>query len=201
MIVTTFVAAANAASTTQQLTGCNLTPTSNHFSVNDGGTVLACDAGYSLLYGDSLTLSTEAAHNTVSVTPLPTNASTAVESQRLLVTGGRRTRPKVPSPSRILTQSRLSPRFLPTFPQFISTQWLNRVRVELVTCCQAASVFSERLSRFYGTRISVSPQNFMCEGTPEFNSTIQMYPGCSGGVAYDVLDSLRDYPGQLTARD
>ena len=62
----------------------------------------------------------------------------------------------------------------------------------------AASVFSERLSRFYGTRISVSPQNFMCEGTPEFNSTIQMYPGCSGGVAYDVLDSLRDYPGQLT---
>ena len=159
--------------------------------------MLACDAGYSLLYGDSLSFDRSCASY------CECDASTNQCEYCCRVTETSCFRREATTFGGTVTFSNVnSVEALPQLSTNFTAVHFNPM-IEQGACgashvLSAASVFSERLSRFYGTRVSVSPQNFMCEGTSQFNSTIQIYPGCSGGVAYDVLNSLRSYPGQLT---
>ncbi|KAI6659945.1 Papain-like cysteine peptidase [Oopsacas minuta] len=175
---------------------CNYT-SSNYFSIDSSSTVLSCDTGYSLLYVDSLSFFRKCSE----YCECDANTNNCEYCCKVTELSCYRRESVVVNTTISFTDIK-SIASLATLPTNYTATLRNPI-IDQGACgsshaISAASVFSERLSRFYGTMVSVSPQNFLCQGTSIFNSTINLYPGCSGGIAYDVLSSLSEYPGHLT---
>ena len=173
---------------------CNYTD-SNVFSIN--GTVdLLCGPGYSLLYVDSLSFYRSCAEYCL----CDSHTNNCQYCCRVTQSSCQRIDPFSSATAEVPVIYSV-----PSLPPFLTnyTANLRNPIIDQGACgashaISAASVFSERVSKHYGTAVYISPQNFLCSGDSMHNSTIQFYPGCSGGIAYNVLNSLRESPGWLS---
>ena len=164
------------------------------FSVNESET-LRCDAGYSLLYVDALSFHRSCAKYCV-CNSKTNNCQYCCKVTQFSCHRAGPLSDTVPVPI-IYSVASLPP--LPTdYTASLKNPIIDQGACGASHAVSASSVFSERVSRHYGPTVSVSPQNFLCSGASSQNSTIQFYPGCSGGIAYNVLNSLREGPGWLS---
>ena len=172
---------------------CNYT-VSNIFS--NGSVDLHCDPGYSLLYVDSLSFHRSCAEYCV-CDPQTSNCQYCCGVTQLSCHRADPSTSSAVDVPVIYSVPSLPP-FHTNYTANLQNPMLDQGACGASHAISAISVFSERVSELYGTTVFVSPQNFLCSGDSTHNSTIQFYPGCSGGIAYNVLNSLRESPGYLS---